>query len=193
MAGRILPTGCERKYRLPGSSYDAKTVAIPTTFGFPVCFPFIAVCRRFAFRYRKKFAAASRELSDIAGTSRKFIPSARIVNETRTPTSIVLRVDLFGRSICMLVVSTDSRIYTGPAGGPGLTVYIASPVYNELPAQALVRRCHRYRCWRSCWQCATTGMPLRTLSSHFKSCNSQSCFFLPPYFFLIANNDKTSI
>jgi len=29
---------------------------------------------------------------------------------------------------CVLVISTSGRIYTEPAGGPGLTVYIACPL-----------------------------------------------------------------
>lgn len=91
MAGRILPTGCECKYRdSPAvSSYVRKNSRNSGDFWISSLF---SVYNRLPpLRipvYRKKFAAASCELSDVAGTSRKFIPSARIVNETRTPTRI---------------------------------------------------------------------------------------------------------
>lgn len=79
LAARILSTGCERKYR-DSTSFELRRKNSRNSGDFWISSLFSVYNRLPAFRVpvsKKKFVAASCELSDIAGTSRGFMPPAR--------------------------------------------------------------------------------------------------------------------
>lgn len=136
LVARILPAGRERKYRiLPRSSYDKNSQQFRRLSARSL----FSVYNRlppFVFRYweNSPLLPANYPTLQVHG---KVYPSARIVNETTHIPPLSTSRSL-GWMTCVLVILTSDRIYTGPAGGPGPTVYIVRPLQRIMRAH--VRR-----------------------------------------------------
>lgn len=138
LVARILPAGRERKYRiLPRSSYDKNSQQFRRLSARSL----FSVYNRlppFVFRYwqNSPLLPANYPTLQVHG---KVYPSARIVNET-THTPPLSTSRSLGWMTCVLVILTTDRIYTGPTGGPGPTVYIVRPLQRITRARVHVRR-----------------------------------------------------
>lgn len=136
LVARILPAGRERKYRVLRRSSQKqpqfRRLSARSLFSVYNRLP------PFAFRYweNSPLLPANYPTLQVHG---KVYPSARIVNETaRIPLLSTSRS--LGWMTCMLVISTSGRIYTGPAGGPGPTVYITRPLQRATSARSCSSR-----------------------------------------------------